>query len=431
MKDSIFREYDIRGKFPNDINEDVAYKIGLGYGSFIQEFLMQEACVVSYDNRPSSEKLHDSLIKGLTETGLKVIDYGLTTTPMHYYARHINNLFGIMITASHENDEYNGFKFSFDEYSDAKGIMVRDLKTYIDKGNFKSGNGTIEEKDIKDEYINYLTNHLKFGKRNIKVIFDLNNGTTSTIINDVLKSLNINYILVNNDNLEERVKELNANIAIKFDGDGDSFQIYDELGNLVSIEDYGIIILKNLIDKVENKKFLFDNYCSDSFKKEIEKLNGISVTSMIGTNYGFEKIIKDNIPFGIHSNGTAFLNDRLYCTGSAIYGALRLIEVLSKTDKTLSELVNTTIKYFSNQKTFESTNDKKNDVINNIKKYCNEKNYNYIEQDGLKVIFKDSWAYIRASKTNDNIILTCNSNDKNNLDNLEKIFTTLIDIYNK
>ena len=431
MKDSIFREYDIRGKFPEDINEDVAYKIGLGYGSFIQEFLMQESCVVSYDNRPSSEKLHDSLIKGLIETGIKVIDYGLTTTPMHYYARHINNLFGIMITASHENDEYNGFKFSFDEYSDAKGIMVRDLKTYIDKGNFKSGKGNVEEKNIKEEYVNYLTNHLKFGKRNIKVIFDLNNGTTGTIINDILKNMNVNYILVNDDNLEERVKSLNANVAFKFDGDGDTFQIYDELGNVVSIGDYGIIILKNIIDKVETKKFLVDNYCSDSFRKEIEKLNGNVITSMIGTNYGFEKILKDNIPFGIHSSGIAYLNDRLYCTGSAIYGALRLIEVLTKTDKSLSELVNTTTKCFNTQKEFESTNDKKNEVINNIKKYCADKNYKYIEFDGLKVIFKDSWAYIRASKTTNNIILTCNSIDENNLDNLEKIFTTLIDIYNK
>ena len=119
MKDNIFREYDIRGTYPVDINEDIAYKIGLGYGSFIQEFLNQTACVVSHDNRLSSVSLHENLIKGLLETGIKVIDYGLTTTPMHYYARYVNNLLGIMITASHNPKDDNGFKFSLDEYTNA------------------------------------------------------------------------------------------------------------------------------------------------------------------------------------------------------------------------------------------------------------------------------------------------------------------------
>ena len=127
MKDKIFREYDIRGIVPDDINEEVAYKIGLGYGSYLQEFLNQTACVISHDNRLSSSSLHDNLVKGLLETGLNVIDYGLTTTPMHYYARHVNDLYGIMITASHNPKDENGFKFSFDKYANARGKMVKDV----------------------------------------------------------------------------------------------------------------------------------------------------------------------------------------------------------------------------------------------------------------------------------------------------------------
>lgn len=451
MKDKIFREYDIRGKVPIDINDDIAYKIGLGYGSFLQEFLNQDTCVVSHDNRISSESLHENLIKGLLETGLNVIDYGLTTTPMHYYARHINNLFGIMITASHNPSDENGFKFSFDEYANARGIMVKDLKTYIEKGNFKKGNGKLEHKDIKDEYINYVINNLKFGKKRIKVVLDPANGATTIIARDLFEKLNIDLTIINEEtdgtfpnhhpdptiesNLEQlkaKVLETNADIGIGFDGDGDRIGIVDELGNMVSIEAYAVIILRNIIDKVKNKKFLYDPKCSENFKDEILKLGGTPVICRTGTSYTQEKILKEDIPFGIQYVGHISINDRLFSTESAMYSSLRLIEILSKTDKTLSELVATVPAYYNTPEIkIKSTDDKKHEVIENIKNYCLEKKYNFIEIDGLRVSFKDSWAYVRASNTGPNITLRCESKDKNNLDNLVKLFTTLIDIYNK
>ena len=451
MKDKIFREYDIRGKVPSDINEEVAYKIGLGYGSFLQEFLNQESCVVSHDNRLSSESLHKNLIRGLLETGINVIDYGLTTTPMHYYARHINNLFGIMITASHNPSDENGFKFSFDEYANARGIMVKDLKTYIDKGIFKIGKGKLECKDIKEDYINYVINHLKFGKRKIKVVLDPANGVTTLVAKSIFEKLNLDLTIINEESngafpnhhpdptveenlvqLKEKVKEIKADIGIGFDGDGDRIGIVDELGNTVSIESYAVIILRNIIDKVENKKFLYDPKCSDNFKDEILRLGGTPVICRTGTSYTQEKVLRENIPFGIQQAAHVSLNDRLFSTESAMYSSLRLIEILTKTDKKLSELVETVPQYFNTpEKRFPSTDEKKREVIENIKKYCLEKKYNFIEIDGLKVTFKDSWAYVRASNTGPNITLRCESKDKKSLDNLVKLFTTLIDIYNK
>ena len=451
MKDKIFREYDIRGIVPDDINEDVAYKIGLGYGSYLQEFLNQTACVISHDNRVSSPMLHDNLVKGLLETGINVIDCGLTTTPMHYYARHINNLYGIMITASHNPKNENGFKFSFDKYANARGKMVKDLKDYIDKGKFLKGEGKIEYKDIKDEYIDYVISHLKFGKRQIKVVLDLANGTTSCIAKDIFSKLNLDLTIINEESdgtfpnhhpdpsieenlqqLKDKVKEINADIGIGFDGDGDRIGIVDEKGNLVSIEAYAIIILRNIIDKVENKKFLYDPKCSDNFKDEIEKLGGTPVICRTGTSYTQEKVLRENIPFGIQYVGHISLNDRLFSTESAMYSSLRLIEVLSKTDKTLSELVATVPVYFNSpEEKFASPDDKKYQVIDNIKKYCDEKNYYYLEIDGLKILFNGSWAYVRASNTGPNITLRCESKTQKDLDNLVKLFKTLIDVYNK
>lgn len=451
MKDKIFREYDIRGKVPEDINEEVAYKIGLGYGSFLQEYLNQDTCVIARDNRISSDMLHDSLLKGLLETGLNVIDYGLTTTPMHYYARHINNLFGIMITASHNPKDENGFKFSFDEYANARGDMIKDFKKYIDKGIFKKGNGKIINKDIKEDYINFVINHLKFGKKRIKVVLDPANGVPTTIARDIYEKLNIDLTIINEESdgffpnhhpdpsveanleqLKKKVLEVKADIGIGFDGDGDRIGIIDERGNMVAIEDYAIIILRNIIDKVKNKKFLYDAKCSDTFKDEIIKLGGIPVICRTGTSYTQEKVIREHIPFGIQYVGHISLNDRLFSTESAMYSSLRLIEILSKTDKTLSELVKTIPHYLNSpEEKFSSTDTLKIEVIENIKKYCDEKGYNYIEIDGLKVLFKQAWAYVRASNTGPNITLRCEAHNKDDLDNLVKLFKTLIEIYNK
>ena len=451
MKDNIFREYDIRGKVPTDINEEVAYKIGIGYGSFLQEFLGQESCVVGRDNRLSSETLHNSLVKGLLETGLNVIDYGLITTPMHYYTRHINNLFGIMITASHNPKDENGFKFSFDKYANARGIMVKDLKEYIDKGIFKKGNGTLNYKDIKEDYIDYVISNLKFGKKKIKVVLDPANGVTTTIARDIYEKLNIDLTIINEesdgsfpnhhpdpsieanlDQLKKKVLEIKADLGIGFDGDGDRIGIVDERGNMVAIEDYGIIILRNIIDKVTNKRFLYDAKCSSNFKDEIERLGAEPVICRTGTSYTQEKVLRENIPFGIQYVGHVSLNDRLFSTESAMYSSLRLVEILSKTDKSLSELVSTINHYVSlPEERIASSDNIKRKVIENIKKYCDKKGYKYLEIDGLKVLFKDAWAYVRASNTGPTINLRCEAKNKKDLENLNYLFKSLIELYNK
>ena len=451
MNNNIFREYDIRGVYPTDINEDVAYKIGLGYGSFLQKFLNQDTCIVSHDNRLSSETLNDNLIKGLLESGINVIDYGLTTTPMHYYARKVNKLFGVMITASHNPKDDNGFKFSFDEYANARGSMIKEFEKFIDDGNFLEGNGKLEKRNIKEEYINYVVSHLKFGKKRIKVVLDPANGVTTTIARDIFSKLNIDLTIINEesdgtfpnhhpdpsieknlDMLKEKVKEIKADVGIGFDGDGDRIGIIDEQGNLVAIEDYAIIILRNIIDKVDNKKFLYDAKSSDNFKDEVLRLGGTPVICRTGSSYTMEKIQKENIPFGFQYVGHISFNDRLFDTESAMYSSLRLIEILSKTDKTLSELVSTVPHYLHTpEEKFTSTDEMKFKVIDNIKKYCDEQKYNYQEIDGLKVMFKDSWAYVRASNTGPNITLRCEAKNEKDLDNLNKLFKTLINIYNK
>ena len=148
---TIFKEYDIRGTYPKNVNEKVAYQIGKGYGSYIQEMFGQKSCVVGRDNRLSSLSLANQLILGITDSGCDVINYGLITTPMHYLTRHIHNLFGIMVTASHNPKDDNGFKFSFDYLANARGDMIYQFRDYVMKGIFLNGQGTVIHKDIKEE----------------------------------------------------------------------------------------------------------------------------------------------------------------------------------------------------------------------------------------------------------------------------------------
>ena len=142
MNTEIFRAYDIRGKYPTEINEDLAYTLGRSYGSYIQEKNKINRCVISRDNRLSSESLCQSFVKGLNSTGCNAIDYGQTTTPMNLYARYLNHLPGVMITASHNPKDDNGFKMSFDSnVLNARGEMITDFKNYTLAGNFLKGDG--------------------------------------------------------------------------------------------------------------------------------------------------------------------------------------------------------------------------------------------------------------------------------------------------
>lgn len=450
MNDNIFRSYDIRGKYPRDINEDIAYKIGLGYGSILQEKYKQTTCCVSMDNRLSSPNLHDSLIKGLLESGVNVIDYGLTTTPMNYYCRYINNVFGIIVTASHNPKDENGFKFSFDKYSNARGSMISEFRDYIKAGVFLKGTGTYIKKDIKNEYINHLVNNLRISNKLLKVVFDPANGVVTSILEDILKRVNIEYIIINKESdgnfpnhpadpsieenlsmLKRSVIENKADLGIGFDGDGDRIGIIDNLGNLVPIEIYGILMAKDMYYEVDNKTFMYDAKCSNIFKDELNKINAKSVICRTGSSYTEEMIHKDNLPFGIQYVGHIGINDRFYSIESAIYASLRLVEILSHTDKSLNELVSSYPKYYNiEEMRINSTDDKKRIVIDNIRKYCLSKNFYIREIDGLRVEFSNGWAYVRASNTGPTINLRCEAKSKEDLDNITNIFIELINRLN-
>lgn len=450
IEKSIFKEYDIRGTYKIDIDEDVAYQIGRGYGSYLREKLSENACVVGRDNRLSSLSLCNSLIKGITDSGCDVINYGLITTPMHYMTRHVNDMYGIMVTASHNPKDDNGFKFSFDKLANARGEMIYNFRDYILKKNFLEGKGKVILKDIRLEYLAYMERNIHMGNKRIKAVIDLGNGATTCIAKEIHKrfpTIDATFICSENDGrfpnhhpdpaveenmkmLKEAVLKTHADIGIAYDGDGDRMGIILENGQYISADQYMILIVKNLLPKIENKTILYDVKCSKSLEDEIRKLGGTPYCYRTGTSYTEAKTKELELAFGGEFSGHVFFNDRDYALGSGIYAGLRLIEILSKTDKKLSELLADTTKYYSTPEIkIPTTNDKKFEITNQVLEYVKEKNYEYNAIDGVRVTFPNGWGLVRASNTGPNLTLRFEATTKEALEKIKEEFTSVVDRY--
>lgn len=447
----IFRGYDIRGVYPIDISEDVAYTIGKSYASYIRD-LGKNKCVIGHDNRISSPLLKEALIKGILETGVDVVDLGLVTTPMYYYAwEKLGIPSGVMITASHNPKEDNGFKFSFDERGNAKGEMIQDLYRYTKEGDFKEGKGVLTTYDIREDYFDLMKKSLSFGDRKVKVVIDCGNGTTSIIAKELYESFPLDLTVLydesdgtfpnhhpdpcveeNLEALKRKVIELKADIGIGFDGDGDRLGIVDANGNYIPTDQFMIIIIRDIIDKVKNKTFLYDVKCSKALEDEIIKLGGTPYCYRTGNSYTKAKVLEENMPFGGELSGHVYFNDRFPGFDSGLYAGLRILELLSKTTSSVRELLVGINDYYSTSELkFTSLDDKKHKVIEKLKNYCQEKNYSLLTIDGIKVLFDDGWALIRVSNTGPNITARFEAKTEKRLEALKEEFITLIEKYNQ
>ncbi len=447
----IFRGYDIRGVYGKNITEDTAYTIGLGFGSYIQE-IGKTKCIVGHDNRLSSPILHNALVKGLLETGVEVTTLGIVTTPMYYYsAIKLEIPSGIMITASHNPKDENGFKIAFDERGNAKGKEIQDFYNYIVKGDFKKGTGVLKSYDIKNDYIELFKKSLNFGPRRVKVVIDCGNGTTSIIAKEMFEKFNIDLIDIfsesdgnfpnhhpdpsiesNLEVLKQTVLKVHADVGLAFDGDGDRVGVITEQGQFIANDLYMIIMIRSMINDVRKKAFLYDIKCSKALSDEIERLGAEGICSRTGNSYTKAAVKENDLPFGGELSGHVYFRDRFPGFDSGIYAGLRLVEYLSKTNKTVTQLLEGINKYYSTEEIkFPSTDDKKFEVVEKVLMYANEKKYKTLTIDGVKVLFDDSWALVRASNTGPNITARFEASTKERLEEIKQEFTELINEYNR
>ena len=446
----IFRGYDIRGVYPTNIDEDTAYTFGLGFGTHIQR-IGKKKCVVGHDNRLSSPSLYEAVIKGILDTGVDVVRLGLCTTPMYYYACIKMEIpSGAMITASHNPKDDNGIKFAFDEKGNCKGQEIQDFLAEILEGNFIKGEGSISDYDIEPEYIELYKSNLHFGDRKLKVVLDPANGTTSDFCRKIYELFPMDLTIINEesdgnfpnhhpdpcvesnlDQLKAKVKEIGADVGISFDGDGDRLGVVTSDGKYIATDIYMIIIIRDIVDKVTNKKFLYDVKCSKTLSDEIERLGVEGICYRTGNSYTKAKVREDNLPFGGELSGHVYFNDRWPGFDSGMYAGLRLLEIMSKTDKTIDELLEGINHYYSTEEIkFASTDEKKIEVVDKVKAYADSKNYKYNDIDGVRVNFDDGWALVRYSNTGPNITARFEANNEERLQALQDEFVGKINEYN-
>ena len=446
INENIFRGYDIRGIVPTEIDEDSAYTIGLGFGTHIKK-MGKTTCIVGHDNRLSSENLNKALKEGIKQTGINIIDIGLVTTPMYYYACIKLKVYsGVMVTASHNPKDDNGFKFAFDEAGNCKGQEIQDFLAEIQEGNFETGQGSETTYDIKYDYLKLYRTNLNFGDRKVKVVIDPGNGTTSIIAEELYKMFPIEVITINGEsdghfpnhhpdpcieaNLEQlkaKVLETGADVGLGFDGDGDRLGVVSNTAKFIPTDKYMIMIIRDIINKVEKKEFLYDVKCSKSLSDEIEKLGGKGLCYRTGNSYTKAKVRDDDLPFGGELSGHVYFRDRWPGFDSGLYAGLRLLEILSNTDKTCDDLLEGINEYYSTEELkFKASDDTKFDVVDKVLEYAKSKGYKYIDIDGVRVEFNDGWALVRASNTGPNITARFEATTKERLQELQDEFIGVV-----
>lgn len=443
---TIFREYDIRGEYGTQIDKDTAYTIGKSYGTKAKS-LGHTTCVVGHDNRLSGEELTSSLIEGILSTGMNIKYLGLVTTPMYYFAcLHLKIDTGVMVTASHNPVNDNGFKIALENYDNACGEDIKELLSIAVKGEFASGDGHIENVDIKPAYIEEVLKDIDI-KRKLKVVVDPANATTSIVVHDIFDALDAEVIYINDvsdgsfphhhpdpsvlenmEELSEKVLSTGADLGIALDGDGDRLGIVDEKGNCISIDTLMAIIWDDLMPKVENKTALFDVKCSKQLEDEIIRLGGTPYIYRTGNSYQKNKIKQMDLAFGGELSGHVFFRDRWGGFDDGIYASLRLMEIISKSKKPLSELYGHLNKYYSTPEIkVQANEDRKFAIVESVKTYCEEKGYDIITIDGVRANFEDGWALVRASNTGPNLTLRFEANSEQRLNEIQDEFLGLLE----
>ena len=441
----LFREYDLRGIVGDIIDEDVAYTLGLGYGSYVLDMGIHMV-VVGHDNRISSPKLAKALIKGITETGCNVVNLGEVTTPMFYFARYSLKLYaGVMVTASHNPKEYNGFKISFSEIGNAYGPLIQDFYNFCRKKEFKSGEGSVRFFDIKESYLDYFVNSINLENKDIKVVVDCGNGTGSIIIKDILDRLGIQYHLLycnsdgnfpnhsadpsvekNMTDLKSKVIELGYDLGIGIDGDADRVAIIGERGQYLQSDVYLLFMAKYLKENLNENKILYDVKCSKALIDGLKENDINGVMYRTGNSYLNMKMKSDNFSFGGEYSGHVFYRDRWAGFDDGIYAGMRFVEMIVNSKTTVSELLKSVKRYYSISFEVNAGEIGKKIVVEKIKEYAHKKNYDSIEIDGIRIEFENGWALVRCSNTSPNVFVRYEADSKENLDIIEKELQTEI-----
>ncbi len=422
MVSAIFREYDIRGIVPSELSQDTIVKIAKAFGTILRQRNLKTISVGG-DVRLHTPQIKAWFIQAINETGIDVIDIGIITTPVSYFSAYHLQIDGFaMITASHNPKEYNGFKLGIGKTTIYGNdiIEVRDLAA---KGEFTQGQGSCKEESITDDYCDYVIGKFKLQKP-ITVVYDPANATGALFGKKILEGIGATVIAINNEvdgnfpshhpdptiwenmiQLSEKVKSIGSPIGIGLDGDSDRIGIIDETGELIPGDLLTLILAKDLLQRRPKAKIIYEVKSTMAMEEEIEKAGGIPIMWKVGHSLLKAKMASENALLAGELSGHIFIADDYFGFDDAIYAACRVLNIMDKTGKTITQLLEGVPRYPNTPEIrCECENDdEKFKITAKAVKYFSE-NYKVLAIDGVRILFSDGWGLVRASNTQPTLV---------------------------
>ena len=411
----IFREYDIRGKVNDDFPPEVVLNLGKAFGTFIKRSGGQEIAL-SGDVRLSTPSLIEQFKVGVLSTGIDVINIGILPTPVNYYSMFKLDVAGaVQITGSHNPPEFNGFKMSRNKKS-VFGESIQDLREIIEKEDFERGEGDEAPYNILRDYKKMISSKINLDKK-LKVVLDCGNAAGAVCAPEIFRNFNIDLeelycdvdgtfpnhhpdptVKKNLKDLIEKMKTGRFDVGIAFDGDADRIGVVDEKGDVIWADQLMALFLPEIISPGD--EILFDVKCSKSLEEMITRYGGKPIMWKTGHSLVKQKMLELDCKFGGEMSGHIFFADDYFGYDDGIYVAARLLQTLSGSSRTLSELTDELPKYFSTpEMRLEAKSDEDKFRISEIAvKYFTD-NYNCSTVDGVRINFDEGWGLVRASNT--------------------------------
>ncbi len=444
MNPEIYREYDIRGIIGEDIKEDEFIILGRGFGTYFNRW-GRRRIVVGRDCRLSSPRIRDELTEGILSTGCNVVDVGICPTPILYFAiRHLKADGGIMITASHNPPHYNGFKVC-SGFDTIYGEEIQGLRRLIEEGNFVSGKGALSSDEIVGPYIDMIKADIEISP-GIRVGFDGGNGTGGPVGVKLLKSLGCEVhdlycdmdglfpnhipdptVLENMKDLIDEVRRCHLDLGIGVDGDGDRIGVVDGSGNIVFGDMLLLIFARDILVDHPGATIISEVKSSDRMYKDVEARGGNPIMWKTGHSLIKDKMRKTKAVLAGEMSGHMFFADRYFGYDDAIYASCRLLEILSKTGKSIEQLLADVPKaYTTPEIRLECPDAKKFEVVERLKNEFS-KHYEIIDVDGVRIVFDDGWGLVRASNTQPALVLRFEAQSKERLDEMRTMVEGALD----
>ena len=433
---SIFREYDIRGIYPDELNEDSIGEISKSIAKKCHKESIDEV-VIARDGRLSGPSLLESLQESLNKHGINTINIGLATSPLLYYAakKQVSKS-GIMITGSHNPKNYNGIKLVIND-KPVSGTEIFELsKMDI---SLQNSNGRNKFLNIKNDYITEVKNSFNFKK--FKVVVDCGNGSAGVIAPDLLRAVGCEVIEIFCDvdgnfpnhhpdpgkeknlvDLIEKVKEVSADVGVAFDGDGDRLGAVTSSGRLIYPDQMMMLFSKKILSNEGDKTIIFDVKCSDFLPQIIKENNGIPFMSPTGHFHIKNNIKKHNAALGGEMSGHIFFNDIWHGFDDGHYSAVRLLDIMNETGSSLDDLLNSLpVSYSTPELNIDVPEEKKFKIIEDFIENASidgEKDFT----DGLRASFENGWALLRASNTTPKLVLRFEADSQESLEKIQNNF---------